>query len=86
MKTLLTLNERLNILAQIAQGKTKPNEKTRAIDVYSKIAGDGLGENVNVKAAVEISGPDGGPVPVAAALTTLDKIAKFRAAKAGRVS
>lgn len=83
-KTLLTLNDRLGILASIAQDPDKKakSARVRAIDVYSKIAGDGKGEVFTVKA--EVSGPGGGPVPVVAALTTMDKIAKFRAARAGR--
>lgn len=84
VKILLSLNDRLGILAKIAQGKTKPNEKTRAIDVYSKIAGDGRGEVLNVKA--EISGPEGGPIAVAGSISVRDKIAKFRAAREGRSS
>lgn len=85
VKTLLTLNDRLAILAKHAQHPVKTaadrGVSVRAVDVYSKIA---EGETLNVKA--EVSGPGGGPVPVAAALTTMDKIAKFRAARAGRVT
>lgn len=90
VKTLLTLNDRLAILAKHAQHTPKTSAdrqaSVRAIDVYSKIAGDGLGENVNVKAAVEVSAPGGGPVEIVAALTTADKIARFRAARAGRTA
>lgn len=85
VKTLLSLNDRLAILAKHAQHTPKTSSdrqvSVRAIDVYSRIA---EGETLNVKA--EISGPEGGPVPIAAALTTLEKIAKFRAAREGRSS
>lgn len=88
VKTLLTLNDRLAILARNAQMKSKTaserNAQTRAIDVYSKIAGDGVGENLNVKA--EVTGKDGAPIPVAhsGSLTVTDIIGKFRAARQGR--
>ncbi len=85
VKTLLTLNDRLDILAKIATGKIKkvrPTDRTRAIDVYSRIAGDSAPDKV------EISGKDGAPIPVAhsGSLTVTDIIGKFRAARQGRTA
>jgi hypothetical protein len=61
VKVLLTLNDRLAILAEIAQSKTsKANDKARAIEVYSRIAGDQPPDNHNHT----VTGPNGQPIPV----------------------
>lgn len=65
-KTLLTLNDRLGILARDAQtggdSASEKNARARAIEVYSKISGDNAPEaHVHTH-----TGPDGGPIPVAA--------------------
>lgn len=58
-KTLLTMNDRLQILANFAQSpSTKPSDRIRAIEAYSKIAGDQAPERH------ELTGPDGTPIPV----------------------
>lgn len=83
-KKLLTLNDRLAILAEIAQdAKTKAHDKTRAIDVYSRISGDQAPERH------EHSGPAGGPLPIAATVATRtmsrsEKVAAIKAARAGK--
>lgn len=77
-KVLLTLNDRLGILANIAQSKTvRPADKTRAIDVYSKLAGDHAPERV------ELSGPNGAPMQTetVAPLSIRDRAAQLMAAK-----
>lgn len=80
-KPLLSLNDRLAILAEIAQDKkSKQVDRTRAIDVYSKISGDQAPERH------EHSGPAGTPIAVAAAVTVhrvpvAQRIAALRAAK-----
>lgn len=64
VKTLLTLNDRLGILARDAQlpGRTPAmvNARARVIATYSKIAGDEAPQRI------ELTGKDGAPVPVAA--------------------
>ena len=51
---LLTINERLSLLAAIARDRrSKPIDRIRAIDVYTRIAGDGA------SGRVETSGPVG---------------------------
>lgn len=66
-KTLLSLNDRLSILADIAQsdGSTPAarNAKARAIEVYSRISGDQAPDRH------EHTGPGGAAIPVAAAVT-----------------
>lgn len=65
-KTLLTLNDRLNLLALDAQvpalTASERNARARSIEVYTKIAGGFAPERH------EHSGPDGGPIPVNAAV------------------
>lgn len=83
-KVLLTLNDRLEILADIAQdGKARPHEKARAIEVYSKISGDQAPERH------EVTGAGGGPIPVAATaavsvtrIPVRERMALMRAARA----
>lgn len=59
VKILLTLNDRLAILAEIAQDtRAKKNERTRAIDVYSRISGD------QAPSRVDLSSPPGQPLQV----------------------
>jgi hypothetical protein len=77
-KTLLTMNDRLELLANIAQ-HGKPADRIRAIDVYSKISGDRAPDSV------EHSGPGGGPIPITTQMTepvrrlsVRDKIAIFK--------
>jgi hypothetical protein len=56
-KTLLTLNDRLEILAGIAQDpQASRGEKVRAVEAYSKISGDQAPE------AHTLSNPDGSPI------------------------
>lgn len=66
-KTLLSLNDRLSILADIAQsdGSTPAarNAKARAIEVYSRISGDQAPDRH------EHTGPGGAAIPVAAEVT-----------------
>ena len=58
-KTLLTLNDRLEILANVAQKpESKDCDKIRAIDVYLGWAGDLAPDRQ------EISGPGGGSIPI----------------------
>lgn len=81
-KKILSLNDRLEILAQIAQDPdASGHEKSRAIEVYSKISGDQAPQRH------EHTGPEGAPIPVAASvqvgrLSVRDKIAAFRAKRA----
>lgn len=82
-KTLLSLNDRLAILAEIAQRKTaKDTDKTRALDVYSKLAGDYAPQRV------EVTGKDGAPVPVAASVLVgrLSVRAKLKALQEARAA
>ena len=63
---LLTLNQRLAILAKIAKSKTtRPSDKTRALDVYARMAGD------SAPTRMELSGPNGGAVPVSGAVAVV---------------
>lgn len=82
-KALLTLNDRLEILAEIAQSKTsKPTDKTRAIEVYSRISGDEAPQRH------EHAGPNGLPIPVAAT-TLVGRLpirARIEALKAARAA
>lgn len=49
VKTLLTINQRLGILAGIAQGRAaKAADRIRSIEVYSKIAGDQAPDRIEV--------------------------------------
>lgn len=72
-KTILSLNDRLEILARDAQtGGSTPSEKNaraRSIEVYSKISGDQAPERH------EVSGPGGAPMAVAAT-TQIVNVAK----------
>ncbi len=80
-KTLLTLNDRLEILADIAQSKTsRPADKSRAIEVYSKISGDEAPQRH------EHTGPDGAPIPVSTTMQfgripVRERMAMMRAAR-----
>lgn len=60
-KTLLTLNERQAMLAGIIQDeKTRPADRIKAIEVYSKLGGDGSSTvNVNLR-----GGGPGGSIPI----------------------
>ena len=82
VRILLTLNERLEILAEIAQTKSaSKNERTRAIEVYSKIAGDGGPERI------ELTGRAGGPVQTedtVRTLTLIEKVERLEAARKAR--
>lgn len=87
-KALLTLNDRLNILSEIAQDKSAArSDRTRAIDVYNKMAPDGT------PLRQEITGKDGAPLAVAATvagsinvtgLSVREKAQRLRDAKAPR--
>jgi hypothetical protein len=82
-KTLLTLNDRLEILAEIAQSKTsKPSDKARAIEVYSRISGDQAPDRH------EHTGPNGEPIAVAGTLLVgrLSRREKLEAIKARRAA
>ena len=49
IKTLLTINQRLGILAGIAQGRmSKAADRIRSVEVYSKIAGDQAPERLEI--------------------------------------
>lgn len=80
-KKLLTLNDRLSLLARIAQKKTaRPVDVTRAIEVYSRISGDEAPQRH------EVSAPGGGPIEqtIAVSVTNLPirtRIAALRAAR-----
>jgi hypothetical protein len=53
-KILLTVNDRIEILAKLIQDPaTKPSDAIRAIEVYTKIAGD------HAPTRVEVTGKDG---------------------------
>jgi hypothetical protein len=59
-KDLLTLNDRFRILSKIAQDPdVSATAQVAAVMGYSKLSGDGSPERQ------EISGPGGGPIPVA---------------------
>ena len=83
-KVLLTLNDRLEILARDAQtgGNTaaEKNARARAIEVYSKISGDQAPERH------ELTGPNGEPMAVAGTLLVgrLSRREKLEAIKARR--
>lgn len=82
-KTLLTLNDRLEILAEIAQAKTsKPSDKARAIEVYSRISGDQAPDRH------EHTGPNGEPIAVAGTVLIgrLSRREKLEAIKARRAN
>ncbi len=86
VKAILTLNDRLRILAKDAQtgGDTHAdkNARARSIEVYSKISGDQAPERH------EVTGKDGGPIPVAAAVATrtMSRREKVEAIKAQRAA
>lgn len=67
-KVLLTLNDRLTLLAADAQAPAltaaERNARARSIEVYTKIAGGFAPETHKV----ELTGADGGPVEVTAAV------------------
>lgn len=69
-KVVLTVTDQLNILAGIAvrasKGKTAGlmNAATRAVDVHAKIAG------TMAPVRQELTGPQGGPIPMQATLLT----------------
>lgn len=78
VKVLLTLNDRLGILAKIATGRsTRPNEKTRAVEVYSKISGDQAPDRH------ELAGVGGAPIqmvieqPISERFTVKEKLARL---------
>ena len=79
--TLLSLDQRLSILAGIARSNvTKQGDRVRAIEVYTKIAGDSAPERT------ELTGKDGAPlVPAQTATTPLltldERIILLQAAK-----
>ena len=81
-KTLLTLNERLEVLAAIAQDPlAKQADKIRAIEAYSRIGGDQAPERH------EISGVDGAPIAVAGTVfvgqtTVRERVEMLKAARA----
>lgn len=83
-KKLLSLNDRLAILAEIGQAKGKTpamyNAKTRALDVYSKLAGDQAPQRI------ELSGPGGAPIEsnVVASVTSLPIRGRIAALRAKR--
>lgn len=80
-KKLLTLNDRLEILADISRDpKARPHEKARAIEVYSKISGDQAPDRH------EISGPNGAPIPVAGEVVVLSRRDKLAAIKGRRAA
>lgn len=63
---LLSRDERLAILGQIAKSKTaKPSEKVSAITAYTKIVGDAAPERQ------ELTGANGGPITTAASFVNL---------------
>lgn len=80
-KTLLTLNDRLEILAEIAQdGSANKSDRTRAIDVYSKISGDHAPE----RHEHTVSAPGGGPIEqviVTRAMSPREKLQHMKAAR-----
>lgn len=84
VKVLLTLNDRLAILAEIAQNKSsKPTDKARAIEVYSRISGDQAPDRH------EHTGPNGQPIPVSATalvgpLSRREKLAMIRERRLAR--
>ena len=79
--TLLSLDQRLSILAGIARSTvTKQTDRIRSIEVYTKIAGDSAPERT------ELTGKDGAPlVPAQTATTPLltldERIILLQAAK-----
>ena len=79
--TLLSLDQRLSILAGIARSTvTKQTDRIRSIEVYTKIAGDSAPERQ------ELTGKDGAPLvpaptPVSVALSLDERIALLQAAK-----
>ena len=76
---LLTINERLSLLAGIARDRhSKPMDRIRAIDVYTRIAGDGA------PGRVETCGPVGAPAVSELQnenLSLEEKIERLQAAK-----
>lgn len=66
-KTLLTVNDQLALLAEVAQAPARTagdrNARARAIEVYARIAGTQAPERH------EVTGKDGAPIPVAASVT-----------------
>lgn len=82
-KKLLTLNDRLEILADIAQDTAAlRNDRTRAIDVYSKIAGDNAPQRIDVS----VAGKDGSPIQIATTAAVMrvgvrERMAAMRAAR-----
>jgi len=81
--TLLSLDQRLSILAGIARStQTKQTDRIRSIEVYTKLAGDSAPERT------EVTGKDGAPLvpaPIPAGLLSLsldERIALLQAAKA----
>ena len=81
--TLLSLDQRLSILAGIARSNvTKQGDRVRAIEVYTRIAGDSAPERT------ELTGKNGAPLvpeptPASVALSLDERIALLQAAKAG---
>ncbi|HZZ57934.1 MAG TPA: hypothetical protein VFE31_08890 [Opitutaceae bacterium] len=74
-KALLTLNERLAYLAAIIQNpNSTASEVARAVEVYSKLAGDAA------PARMEVTGANGAPIAVQTArLTVPQRLEIFRA-------
>ena len=76
-KALLTLNDRLEILAGIAQNPTSANaDRIRAIDVYNKTAGDHAPERQEVTVKGDASAPQ---YLVTRPATKDEKVAALRA-------
>lgn len=78
-KMLLSINDRLEILAEKAQSPTeKTSDRIRAIEAYSKISGDMAPDRH------EIAGPNGGPVAVTALVGQMTRREKLEQLKARR--
>ncbi len=59
-KLVISLNERLGLLAEIAQDrKARNSDRIRAVEVYGKTAGDEAPQKI------ELTGADGGPMVTA---------------------
>jgi len=80
-KALLSINDRLGILADIAQDASSlKSDRIRSIDVYNRTAGDQAPQRL------EVTGKDGAAIPVATTAVVMrvgvrDRMAAMRAAR-----
>jgi hypothetical protein len=73
VKTILSLNDRLGLLAKIAQTAPRQSDSVRAIEVYSKISGDQAPE----RTITEHTGKDGAPIQQEVAVSGVVQVVRL---------